>query len=109
MQDDNEGAESGESSHVIVKNDDGSKTITLLFPFKYGDRQITDVTIKRFKGKHLKTLSEKRTIGEMLLLAGKNMAEPPAFFDEMDGEDVAALMEVMGDFLGASRRTGDTA
>lgn len=85
------------------------KTITLKHPIEFGDRTVTELTFERLKGKHLRKLSAKPTMNDLLELASKSAKEPPALFDEMDGVDVMAVAEVIGDFLGGSLPTGESA
>lgn len=80
--------------------------VKLKYPFKFGDRDIDEVTLQRLKGKHIKKLSGHPTMADLLDLASKSAGEPPAVFEEMDAEDVSAVTEVIGGFLGASLPTG---
>lgn len=83
-----------------------SKTITLKHPFQFGDREVTELTLQRLKGKHLRKLPGKPTMDDLLGLASKSSSEAPALIDELDAEDVMAVTEVIGDFLGGSLPTG---
>lgn len=86
-----------------------AKTIQLKHPFTFGERSVTEVAFNRLKGKHLKKLGASPGMADLLDLASKSAAESPAFFDEMDAEDVLAVTEVIGDFLGGIRPTGESA
>lgn len=86
-----------------------SKVLTLKHPFDFGDRKITELTFNRLKGKHLKKLPASPAMGDMMELASKSATEAPAIFEEMDAEDVGACLEIVGDFIGASRPTGESA
>lgn len=83
-----------------------SKVHPLLHPFEFGDRSVTELKFERLKGKHLRRLGAKPSMDDLLNLASKSAGEPPALFDEMDAEDVMAVAEVIGDFLGSSLATG---
>lgn len=85
------------------------KTITLKHPIQFGERTVTELSFDRLKGKHLRKLSAKPTMDDLLGLASKSAKEPPALFDEMDAEDVMSVAEVIGDFLGGSLPTGESA
>jgi hypothetical protein len=92
-----------------------SKLVPLKHPFEFGKdengntRQVESVTLNRLKGKHLRKLGGRPTMHDLLELASKSAGEPPALLDEMDAEDVMAVTEVIGDFLGGSLTTGETA
>lgn len=70
---------------------------------------ITEVKLNRPKGKHLKATD--KVTGEAaktlaLIAACGNI--PASMVDEMDGEDVTELGEVLEGFFGRSRGTGQT-
>lgn len=75
----------------------------LKYPFQFGDREITELTFERLKGKHLKGISEKPSMVDLMNLASKSAKEAPAIFDEMDAEDVTDVAEIIGGFFGSSR------
>jgi hypothetical protein len=85
------------------------KTITLKHPFQFGDRTVAELTLQRLKGKHLRKLPARPAMDDLLGLASKSAGEAPAVLDEMDAEDVMAVTEVIGDFLGGIEKTGDSA
>jgi len=85
-------------------------TFKLNMPVQFGERTITELQLRRPKGKDLRKLKGGETsIGDILDIASKLAGEPPAVIDELDGEDSLRLAEVIGDFLGNSRRTGSGA
>lgn len=88
-----------------------SKTLTLNHPFSFGTErgEITELTFQRLKGKHIKKLGSAPTMADLLELASKSAGEPLAMFDEMDAEDVLRVTEVIGDFLGSTPKTGESA
>lgn len=86
-----------------------SKTVQLKHPFTFGEREVTEITLDRLKGKHIRKMGASPTVDDLLSLASKSAKEPPALFDEMDAEDVFAVTEVIGDFLGGSQPTGESA
>jgi hypothetical protein len=86
-----------------------SRTLTLKHPFQFGsDRMVTELTFGRLKGKHLRKLGATPTMSDLLELASKSAGEPLPLFDEMDAEDVMAVVEIIGDFLGGFRLAGET-
>lgn len=86
-----------------------AKTVPLKHPFKFGEREVTEVSLDRLKGKHIRKIGAHPTVDDLLNLASKSAKEPPALFDEMDAEDVMAVTEVVADFLGGSQSTGESA
>ncbi len=71
--------------------------------------EIRTLTLKRPKGKHLKATD--RVVGDAaktLALIAACADIPPSTADELDGEDVTALGEMVEGFLGARQRTGAT-
>lgn len=81
----------------------------LKHPFEFGDRNISELTFNRLKGKHLRRLGAKPSMDDLMNLASKSCGEAPAVLDEMDAEDVMMTAEVIGDFLGVSLQTGESA
>jgi len=93
-----------------------SVTIKLQFPFPWktgdGEKEITEVTLGRPKGKHLKNLDKNVTLSAIIMIAAKVAVEyfiTPAFFEEMDAADVMAVSELIGDFLDGGQKIGETA
>jgi len=84
-----------------------SKTIKLEYPISWGEETISEIEIKRPKGKHMRKLGGNVTMDEMLEIAQKCSAQPKSVFDEMDGQDVLKVAEVIGDFLGSGQKTGE--
>jgi CMP-2-keto-3-deoxyoctulosonic acid synthetase len=83
-----------------------SVKVSLKHPFDFGERKVTDIELNRLKGKHLRKLSGKPTMNDLMQLASVSAAEPDALFDLMDAEDIMSVAEVIGDFLGGSLQTG---
>ena len=70
---------------------------------------ITELRLRRPKGKHLKaTDAAKGEVGKTLALIVAIAGIPASAADEIDGEDLAAIGEVMGNFFGVSLTTGGT-
>jgi Phage tail assembly chaperone proteins, E, or 41 or 14 len=86
-----------------------AQVYALKHPFAFGDRQVTELTFDRLKGKHLRKMGATPTMDDLLTLASKSAKEPPALFDEMDAADVVEVSEVIGAFLGGSPPTGGSA
>lgn len=92
-------------------------TIKLKWPFEWstaeGKREISEITLGRPKGKHLKGITKDVGMFEMFNIAYKiaqdEFITSPAFFEEMDAADCMTVTEVIGDFLDAGQETGPTA
>ncbi len=70
---------------------------------------ITDLTLVRPKGKHLKAMDKAQgEVGQTLALIGAVANQPPTVMDLLDGEDFADLGEIVEGFFGGRRRTGKT-
>ena len=99
-----------------VSNKSRTVTIKLEWPFEWstseGKREITEITLGRPKGKHLKGIGKDVGMGDMFRIASKIAQDDfvtPAFFEEMDAADCMTVTEVIGDFLDNGRETGQTA
>jgi hypothetical protein len=70
---------------------------------------VTVITMKRPKAKHMREMDKASgQMGKVLLLIQATSGVPMSVVDEIDGEDVTALAEVVGDFFGVSLSTGST-
>lgn len=70
---------------------------------------ISQFTLKRPKGKHLKATDRVQGDAAKTLALIAACAEiPPSVTDELDLEDFTALGEIVEGFSGAPRRTGET-
>jgi hypothetical protein len=75
-------------------------TVKLLYPVKHGAEEITEVTIKPPKGKHLrKYVRQNMSFDDMLNLAGKLSGVSAVVFDEMEAEDCGSVVEAVGKLL----------
>lgn len=79
------------------------RTYELKYPVEFRDENITTLTFKRLKGKHMAKLGTGDDFARNLKLASRSSEMPPQFFDEVDGEDLMNIFEVVGDFLGAGQ------
>ncbi len=87
-------------------------TIKLQYPFLFGTTEVTEITLGRPKGKHLKSLGKDVGMHDLFQIAAKIAKEDfvtPALFDEMDAADCMTVTEVIGDFLDSGRETGEDA
>ncbi len=84
----------------------GSK-ITLKHLIQVEGEEVKELTLRRPKLKHLKGINLDQMNGEAIIdLVAKLADIPPSSAEEIDGEDLAAISEVIGGFFGPSRATG---
>jgi len=76
-------------------------TYQLKFPVEYGDEVITELKIRRAKGKHLRglTIDALDSVDVQMGLLASMSGQPPQVIDALDAVDVFAGLEVVGDFL----------
>lgn len=87
-----------------------SRIIKLDYPIEYGEEGlVSEIELKRPKGKHLKGLTKDVGYNDIIKIASKVSGYPPSFFDEMDAADCTEVSEAIGDFLDNGRGTGRTA
>jgi hypothetical protein len=90
----------------IINNSDGSVSVTLVYPITGPDGEISQVTLRRAKGKDIRSLRGASDSDRALNMVSQLSGIAPPFIDEMDGEDVAVLNREVGRFLGNSPETG---
>lgn len=84
----------------------GSVTIKLQTPVEIGNDLIEEITLRRPKGKDMKTLTASAGTGDLMKLAARLSGQLPVVFDEMDGFDVAEVLGQVGNFLTSGPTTG---
>jgi hypothetical protein len=79
----------------------------LKYPVELAGETITEVIIRRIKGKHLRALGDANnpSMDDILSLAAKVMGESSVLLDEMDAEDVMEVCDLVGKRLNHGRRT----
>lgn len=81
--------------------------ITLQTPVSQGTESITTLEFKRpLKGRDLKGLPLEFGFEHLLVLAGRLCGQPPSVMDQLEGEDLLAVVETAGAFFGPGRQTG---
>ena len=80
--------------------------IKLAEPIEHGSEVITEMVVKRPKGRHLRSLPADPSTGDMLDFAVRLAGYPPSVADDLDIDDVAQLIEAVADFLPSSLVTG---
>jgi hypothetical protein len=83
-----------------------SVTIKLQTPIEVGNDFIEEITLRRPKGKDMKTLTANAGTGDLMKLAARLSGQLPVVFDEMDGYDVAEVLTQVGNFLTSGPTTG---
>ena len=95
-----------------VKNEDGSVTVNLDYPFNWGDEErIENLTFQRPKPKHMKKMKldmASMTFEDITGLAGKLCSQPPSVMDELDIVDLVTVSEVIEGFLPDGEVVGRT-
>lgn len=113
---DEEGGSVDDYENRVTVNADGSKTYTLLHPFKQRfrkpggeeyEKEITSLTFRRFNGGDLSatasfTNEEQRGIQLFLRMAGIS----ETVFEKIDGDDLDAAFQVQASFLSRIQKTG---
>jgi len=73
--------------------------VSLDEPIQWGDEEITELKIKRPKGKHIKTLGDDVKVGDMLRIASKCSGISMGIFEELESPDAMKVAEAVGDLL----------
>lgn len=68
-------------------------------PVEWGDDIISEVRLKRPKGRHIKNFGDDVKVGDMLKLASKVSGISMGVFEEMESPDCMKVAEAMGDLL----------
>lgn len=82
---------------------DRFKTIALQYPVEYGDTVISELKIRRPRGKQLRRLElatlDNASFGFFMDLAADLSGQTPELFNLMEAEDVTTCLETVKDFL----------
>lgn len=84
------------------------KTVKLLSPVTWGSEVIFELVVQKPKAKHVRNLPAEPKTGDLLDLAASLCGQTPRMIDELSIEDMTALMEVVGSFLGNGLKTGNS-
>lgn len=76
--------------------------VVLKFPVLQGSEEIKELELRRPKGKDLRKLPAEPATGDVLNLGASLAGVTPSVIDEMDAQDVMALVEVVQSFLSRS-------
>lgn len=81
--------------------------IKLRKPATFGSRTIEQMTIRPLKGRDMRRYEQASgQVGKSLLFASILSGEMPGMIDELEGEDLGAVMDTVNDFFAAIHRTG---
>jgi|AVFP01.1.fsa_nt_gi hypothetical protein len=75
---------------TIVKLDD---------PIEWGDETISEIKLKKPRGKHIKNLGDDIKVGDMLKIASKVSGVSMGVFDELSSSDCMKVAEAVGELL----------
>jgi len=81
--------------------------LALKMPVVFGTETITELQIRRPKGKDLRGMGADKGMDDMLALLSKCSGQPPKLIDSLDCSDVFAACEVLGNFMQNGRETGE--
>lgn len=81
------------------KKPDFPKTLTLSEPVKFGDEELSTLTIRWPKGRDFRAVKSATPIGMALDLAAELCDVPPSVIDDLAADDTKAVMGIVGPFL----------
>lgn len=80
--------------------------LELVEPIQFGSERITELEIRRPKGKDIRALKGDSSMGDTLDLLGKLCGQPKAVIDELDVVDVQRAGEIVAGFYESGPKTG---
>lgn len=80
--------------------------IKLKLPIEYGSETIRELVLRRPKAKDFRSLPMDPAIGDMLDLAGDLAGQPTSVIDELDVEDMMAVVDELGKFMPSGPEDG---
>jgi len=78
----------------------------LEYPVEYDNKQVTEIEIRRPKGKHVKEISGDK-MSDLMGIAHHITDYTDGFFDELDAVDYLGVSDVIGGFLQSGQKTGE--
>lgn len=89
------------------KNADGTVTLFLETPVTVMSQALSDLTIKRPRGKEMRGLdAEKGAVGAALKYLSTLANVPPSAVDQLDGADIKAAGDIIKGFMRKTRGSG---
>ncbi len=83
------------------------KVLKLSEPIKFGEETVHELHFRKPKARDLKVMKGKGGVGDVLALAAQLCDQPPSMIDELCIDDTMEVVEIVGNFMGAGRRTGE--
>lgn len=83
------------------------KVLKLSKPYKFGDKEISEINFNTPKMLHLKGIDmTSLKMDEVITLGGRISDQPSLFFEQLEWTDAMAVVDVITDFLPKSPATG---
>jgi hypothetical protein len=73
--------------------------VVLKKPVRFGAEDITEVVLQPLTGRHIRGMSAKPSIDELLRVAAKASGLSDKVFDMMSAKDIQAVLEAVGEAL----------
>jgi hypothetical protein len=80
-------------------NEEGRFVLPLEYPFHFGKKEVSELTLRKPKTKHIKKLSAQPTFGELIRVVEVLSDETPSLIDEVDPSDMTKAVEFVGKFF----------
>lgn len=82
--------------------------IKLKAPIQWGQETIGVLQMREPKAKDLRSLPSDIKVGDLLDLAARLTSQTPKFIDELGWDDTQAVLEHVGNFMGAGPQIGNS-
>lgn len=82
----------------LEKNSEGKYILKLQTPFKYGQREVTQLELSEPKAKHIRKMPSSPIMDDILKICGSLAGEPDSLIDELSLKDCNRLAEFVGAF-----------
>lgn len=83
------------------------QTLKLKTPIEFGDERIEELTFKPLKARHLRSVSAKPTMSDLLTLLEKSTGLSLSQVNELDSRDTMSALDIVSGFLTDGRETGE--
>jgi len=101
--------EKKQAPKYVLRNPDGTVTLTLQYPINYGEERIEKLTFQRPKAKHMRGQKMKDLdFADIINLASKITGRFPQALDELDMVDLVEVSGVIEGFLESTAQGGKT-
>jgi hypothetical protein len=89
------------------KSSDRSVVVKLDYPLSWGEESISEITFHPPKAADIEHLGKDVTMKDIFLVASKCSKLELPKIRELDASDATKVADVISDFLGAGRETGE--